>query len=69
MVEPGDEIAAGASCHGRLRASHADREQVIGVLTVSVRRPQAAMAARACRDLVSWLYHPRYHPHSTMNEA
>jgi len=32
MVEPGDEIAAGASCHGRLRASHADREQVIGVL-------------------------------------
>jgi len=39
------------------------------LLTVGVRRPQAAMAARACRDLVSWLYHPRYHPHSTMNEA
>jgi hypothetical protein len=32
MAEPGDEIAAGASGHGRLRASHADREQVVGVL-------------------------------------
>jgi hypothetical protein len=32
MAEPGDEIAAGASGHGRLRASRADREQVIGVL-------------------------------------
>ena len=29
MAEPGDEIAAGAGGHGRLRASHADREQVI----------------------------------------
>ena len=32
MAKPGDEISAGASGHGRLRASHADREQVIGVL-------------------------------------
>ena len=32
MAEPGDETAAGASGHGRLRASHADREQVIGTL-------------------------------------
>jgi len=32
MAEPGDEIAAGASGNGRLRASHADREQVVGVL-------------------------------------
>ena len=32
MAEPGDEIAAGASGQGRLRASHADREQVVGVL-------------------------------------
>jgi hypothetical protein len=32
MAEPGDGIAAGASGHSRLRASHADREQVIGVL-------------------------------------
>ena len=32
MAEPGDEIAAGASGHDHLRASRADREQVIGVL-------------------------------------
>jgi uncharacterized protein DUF1707 len=30
MAEPGDQIAAGG--HGHLRASHADREQVIGTL-------------------------------------
>jgi hypothetical protein len=32
MAGPGDEIAAAAGGHGRLRASHADREQVIGML-------------------------------------
>jgi hypothetical protein len=32
MAGPGDEIAAGAGGHGRLRASHADRERVIGTL-------------------------------------
>lgn len=32
MAGPGDWGAAGAGGHGRLRASHADREQVIGVL-------------------------------------
>jgi hypothetical protein len=32
MAEPRDEIAAGASDRSRLRASHADREQVIGIL-------------------------------------
>jgi len=32
MAEPGNEIAAGASGHSRLRASHADRDQVIGAL-------------------------------------
>ena len=32
MPEPGDEIAAGTCGRGRLRASHADREQVIDVL-------------------------------------
>ena len=32
MAEPGDEIAPGASGDGHLRASHADREQVIEVL-------------------------------------
>jgi Domain of unknown function (DUF1707) len=32
MAGPGDEIAAGAGGRGRLRASHADREQVVGTL-------------------------------------
>jgi uncharacterized protein DUF1707 len=32
MTGPGDEIAAGAAGRGRLRASRADREQVIGTL-------------------------------------
>ena len=32
MTGPGDEIAAGAGGRGHLRASHADREQVIGML-------------------------------------
>jgi hypothetical protein len=32
MAGPGDEMAAGAGGHGRLRASHADRDQVIGKL-------------------------------------
>jgi hypothetical protein len=32
MAGPGDEIAAGAAGRGRLRASHADREQVIDTL-------------------------------------
>ena len=32
MVSPGDETAAGAERHARLRASAADREQVIEVL-------------------------------------
>ena len=32
MAGPGDEMAARAGNRGRLRASHADREQVIGTL-------------------------------------
>jgi hypothetical protein len=32
MAEPSDEMAADAGGRGRLRASHADREQVIGTL-------------------------------------
>jgi Domain of unknown function (DUF1707) len=31
-TQPGDETAAGAGDRGHLRASHADREQVIGIL-------------------------------------
>lgn len=32
MAGPGDEIAGRAGGHGRLRASHADREHVIETL-------------------------------------
>jgi hypothetical protein len=32
MARPGDEMAAGARGRGRLRASHVDRDQVIGIL-------------------------------------
>jgi hypothetical protein len=32
MADPGTQMAAGAGGHGRLRASHADREQVIDLL-------------------------------------
>ena len=32
MAVPGNEIAAGAAGHSHLRAPHADREQVIGML-------------------------------------
>jgi Domain of unknown function (DUF1707) len=32
MARPGDELAAGSAGRGHLRASHADREQVIGTL-------------------------------------
>ena len=35
MSGPGEEITAGAGGHGRMRASHADREHVIGVLKVA----------------------------------
>jgi Domain of unknown function (DUF1707) len=31
-IQPGDDTAAGKAGHGHLRASHADREQVIGTL-------------------------------------
>jgi hypothetical protein len=35
MPEPGDEMAAGAGGASHLRASHAEREQVIGLLKVA----------------------------------
>ncbi len=35
MAEPGNEAAAGALGRGHLRASHADREQVIGMLKIA----------------------------------
>jgi len=36
MAGPGDEITAGLAGRGHLRASHADREQVISVLKAAV---------------------------------
>jgi Domain of unknown function (DUF1707) len=35
MAGPGDEVAAGAGGRGRLRASHADREQVVDMLKIA----------------------------------
>jgi len=62
MAGPGNEVAAGGQDHGRLRASRADREQVIDVLkTAFVQgrldrdefdlRAGQALAARTYADL------------------
>ena len=62
MAGPGDEIAAGAGGRGDLRACHADREQVIGVLKVAfvqgrlgkdelTARVGQTLAARTCVEL------------------
>jgi hypothetical protein len=64
MAGPGDEIAAGAGGRGRLRASHADREQVIEVLKAAFvqgrldrdefdLRVGRALASRTYADLAS----------------
>ena len=64
MTEPGNELATGTGGQGRLRASHADREQVIDVLkTAFVQgrmdrdefglRVGRALAARTCADLAA----------------
>lgn len=47
MAGPGDEIAAGAGGRGDLRASHADREQVIGTLKAAFM--QGMLAKDRCR--------------------
>jgi hypothetical protein len=63
MAGPGDEIAAGAG-GGQLRASHADREQVIGTLKAAFVQGMLAkdefdsrvgqtLAARTCADLAA----------------
>ncbi len=64
MAGPGDEIAAGAGRHSRLRASHADREQAVEVLKAAfvqgrldrdefdVRVGQA-LGARTCAELAA----------------
>jgi Domain of unknown function (DUF1707) len=62
MARPGDEIAAGAGGPTHMRASHADREQVIGVLQAAfvqgrlgkgelTARVGQALAARTYADL------------------
>src|SRR4249920_2477783 len=64
MAGPGDEIAAGAGGCGHLRASHADREQVIGTLKAAFVRGMLAkdefdlrvgqtLAARTCAELAA----------------
>jgi len=59
MAGPGDEIAAGAGGRGRLRASHADREQVIETLKaafVQGRLTKEEFGARVGQVLASRTY-------------
>ena len=56
MAEPGDQLAEG---HGRLRASHADRERVIAVLRAALaqgRLDRDEYELRATRALASRTY-------------
>ena len=64
MAGPGGEVAAGAGGRGHLRASHADREQVIGILKAAFVQGMLAkdefdawvgqtLAARTCADLAA----------------
>jgi len=59
MAEPGEEVAARSGGHGHLRASHADREQVISTLKAAF---VAGMLAkdefdlRVGQTLASWTY-------------
>jgi hypothetical protein len=64
MAEPGDEIAAGAGDRGHLRASNADREQVIGLLQTAFvhgrltkdefdLRVGRALTSRICAELAA----------------
>ena len=57
MTGPGDEMAAGAAGRGPMRASHADREQVIEALKdafVHGRLTKDGLDARAGRALAAW---------------
>ena len=44
MVQPGEHVAAAAAAGGQLRASHADREQVIGMLEAAFAAGQLTKA-------------------------
>jgi len=59
MTGPGDQGAVGPSARGRLRASHADREQAIGTLKaafVQGRLTKDELDARVGRALASRTY-------------
>jgi Domain of unknown function (DUF1707) len=59
MAGPGEEIAAGAGGHSHLRASHADREQVIDMLKaafVQGRLPRDEFDLRVGQALASQTY-------------
>ena len=59
MTEPGYEIAAGAGGHSHLRASHADREQVIDMLKAAFvrgRLPRDEFDLRVGQALASQTY-------------
>jgi hypothetical protein len=59
MAEPGNESAAGERGHDRLRASHADREQVIGVLKaafVQGRLTKGELDSRVSQTLAARTY-------------
>jgi hypothetical protein len=64
MAGPGDDMAAGSGGRGHLRASHADREQVIGTLKAAFvagmlakdefdQRVGQALASRTCAELAA----------------
>ena len=64
MAEPGDEMAAGAAGRGHLRASNADRDQVISLLKPAFvqgrltkdefdLRVGQALASRTCAELAA----------------
>jgi hypothetical protein len=64
MPGPGDEMAAGVSGHGRLRASYADREQAVEVLKAAFVQGRLdmdgfdvrvghALGARTCAELAA----------------
>ena len=52
MTEPGDDIAAGAGGRGQLRASHAEREQVIDLLKAAF--VQGRLAIDELDQRVGW---------------
>jgi hypothetical protein len=59
MAWPGDEIPAGAAGRGDLRASHADREQVVSTLKaafVQGRLTKDELDSRVCQTLAARTY-------------